>query len=226
MVATTPSRRAPSTATVALGLALALLLALPSAALAWPSRYTQVAGNPADRLRHLPIEASAYDPATRCSKRATPGTAALVAWLEEHAEGLSWGSYRCEKWGRRSASLHAENRAVDWHLDASTAAGRREATRLIALLLAPDRSGNPQALARRMGVEEIIWNCGYWSAGMDGHRPYSPCLTRGGTISRKVDKTVAHRDHLHIGLTRAGAAMRTSFWKAARSRAVRRPLLR
>jgi hypothetical protein len=219
MVATTARRRgAPSPLALALGLTLALLLASPAAALAWPQRYAAVAGNPADRLRHLPIEEAAYDPATRCTKRPRPGTEALVAWLEEHAEGMSWGTYRCERWGRRSASLHAENRAVDWHLDASSRAGRREATRLIALLLAPDRSGNEQALARRMGIEEIIWDCGYWSAGMDGHRPYTPCLTRKGRISRKVDKTVAHRDHLHIGLTRAGAAMETSFWRAARAR--------
>ena len=29
----------------------------------------------------------------------------------------SGARYRCEKWGKRSASLHAENRAVDWALD-------------------------------------------------------------------------------------------------------------
>ncbi len=214
MVAIVSRRRgAPPLAALALGLALALLLVLPAVATAWPSRYAPVAGNPADRLRHLPIEEAVYDPATRCAKRPRPGTEALVAWLEQHAEGESWGTFRCERWGRRSASLHAENRAVDWHLDASTPAGRREATRLIALLLAPDRSGNEQALARRMGIEEIIWDCGYWSAGMDGHRTYSPCLTRRGRISRSVNKTVAHRDHLHIGLTRAGAAMETSFWR-------------
>lgn len=199
-------------------LALALLPAAPASAAAWPARYAAVAGNPADRLRHLPIEEALYDPATRCSKRARPGTEALVAWLEEHAEGESWGTYRCEKWGRRSASLHAENRAVDWHLDASSPAGRREARRLIGLLLAPDRSGSPQALARRIGIQEIIWDCGYWSAGMDGHRTYSACLTRKGRISRRVNKTVAHRDHLHIGLTRAGAALQTSFWRARAAR--------
>ena len=30
---------------------------------------------------------------------------------------MFWGSYRCEKWGKGQASLHAENRAIDWHLD-------------------------------------------------------------------------------------------------------------
>jgi hypothetical protein len=101
---------------------------------------------------------------------------------------------------------------VDWHLDVDVPADRREASRLIALFLAPDRLGNPQALARRMGVEEIIWDCGYWGAGMEQFRPYSVCLSKRGKLKKRVDKTLAHRDHLHIGLTKAGAAKKTSFW--------------
>ena len=89
----------------------------------------------------------------------------------------------------------------------------RSASRPIALLLAPDRVGRPQALARRMGVEEIIWDCGYWGAGMEQFRPYSVCLNKHGKPMRHVDKTLAHRDHLHLGLSKAGAAKKTSFWK-------------
>jgi hypothetical protein len=65
-------------------------------------------------------------------------------------------------------------------LDPATHCSRREAERLARLLPAPDSLGNPQAPACRMGVEELIWDCGY------------------------------------IGLTKAGAARRTSFWSAAR----------
>src|SRR5215207_5602557 len=137
----------------------------------WPIAYTSVAHNPADALAALPIEDSTYDPATRCSKKPKPGTTALVNWLGRNAEGVFWGTYRCEKWGPKSASLHAEGRAVDWNLDVDVPAQRREATRLIALFLAPDRLGQPQALARRMGIEELIWDCGYWSAGMEQFRP-------------------------------------------------------
>ncbi len=194
---------------------LSLGVAEPAAAArddGWPVAYTSVAHNPADALAELPIEEPTYDSATRCSKRPKPGMTALVAWLERNADGVSWGTYRCEKWGPRSASLHAEGRAVDWALDVDVPAQRREAERLIALLLAPDRLDAPQALARRMGVEEIIWDCGYWGAAMDQARPYGPCLSKRGKPRRKVDKTVAHRNHLHIGLTKAGAAKRTSFW--------------
>ena len=178
----------------------------------WPVAYTAQKHNPADALADIAIEEPAYDPATKCSKREKPGMTALVNWLDRNAGGVFWGSYRCEKWGPHSASLHAENRAVDWALDVDVPAQRREAERLIALLLAPDRNGAQQALARRMGVEEIIWNCGYWGAGMSQFRPYSPCLSKRGKLRRKVDKTIAHRNHLHIGMTKAGAAKQTSFW--------------
>ncbi len=177
-----------------------------------PVAYTAVAKNPADALAELPLEDSTYDPATKCSKRAKPGMTALVQWLGTNARGAFWGTYRCEKWGKHSASLHAEGRAVDWALDVDDRAQRREAERLIALLLAPDKLGQPQALARRMGVEEIIWDCSYWGAGMPQFRPYSPCLSKRGKLKRKVDKTIAHRDHLHIGMTKRGAAKQTSFW--------------
>ena len=133
------------------------------------------------------------------------------ALAQANSRGVFWGSYRCEKWGKHQASLHAENRAIDWHLDVRAPADRRAAERLIRLLLAPDAAGNPQALARRMGVEELIWDCGYWGAGMTEFSQYSPCFKRG-RLRKRVNTTVAHRDHVHLGLTRAGAAARTSFW--------------
>ena len=193
---------------------LLALLAAPSAQAytTLPEPLAPVPGNPADRLGALPIEAPVYDRATRCANGRRPGIAALAAWLQASTRGAFWGSYRCERWGRRSASLHAENRAIDWHLDNRVAADRRAAAGLLWLLLAPDRFGNPQALARRMGVEELIWDCGYWGAGMANFRPYSPCYTRRGRPRRGVDRTTAHRDHIHIGMTRAGAMGRTSFW--------------
>jgi hypothetical protein len=184
-----------------------------------------VRGNPADKLASLPIEGSTYDPATKCSKAAKPGMTRLVAWMQANVKGATWGTYRCEKWGKGSASLHAEGRALDWHLDVAKPAERREAERFIRLLLAPDKAGNPQALARRMGVEELIWDCGYWMAGMREFKRYGACTGKNGAWKKKVDKTIAHRDHVHIGLTKKGAAAKTSFWtrRAASEDAVGTP---
>jgi hypothetical protein len=123
------------------------------------------------------------------------------------------GTYRCERWGPHEASLHAEGRAVDWHLNAANPDDRREARRLIELFLAPDHVGTPRALARRMGLEEIIWDCSYWSAGMADFVAYRPCLSKHGEVRKHVSPTIAHRDHLHLGLSKDGAMRRTSFWR-------------
>jgi hypothetical protein len=197
-----------------------LLLAVSAPAVAMvelPENPLPIAGNPADRLLSVPIEDPAYDGARKCTSKASrPGMLALQRWLERNSRGNFWGSYRCEKWGKGQASLHAENRAIDWHLDVSSSADERAAEKLIRLLLAPDTAGNPQALARRMGVEELIWDCGYWSAGMTQFTEYRPCYGKRGKLKRKVNATIAHRDHVHIGMTKRGAAARTSFWSRGR----------
>jgi hypothetical protein len=196
---------------------LLLALAAPATAMVrLPEILPPVEGNPADRLLSLPIEDAYYDGARKCTPKASrPGMLALQRWLEANSRGVFWGSYRCEKWGKGQASLHAENRALDWHLDVSNGADKRAAEKLIRLLLAPDAAGNPQALARRMGVEELIWDCGYWGAGMTGFNPYSPCYKRG-KLRKKVNPTIGHRDHIHIGLTKDAARARTSFWSRHR----------
>ena len=98
---------------------------------------------------------------------------------------------------------------------APTQVAHNPAERLARLLLAPDSLGNPQALARRMGVEEMIWYCG-WAAGMSQFEKYPPCFNKHGTRRKRVDPSVGHRNHIHIGLTKAAAARRTSFWSVAR----------
>jgi hypothetical protein len=194
------------------------MLALPAGALAFGTVFRPVAGNPADKLATVPLEDYQYDNAVRCLKRPQKGTVALQKWLTKNAGGVFWGIMRCEKWGKRSASLHSEGRAIDWHLSARNPREKREAQRLISLLLAPDRYGNMHALARRMGVQEIIFNCQGWFSGDGGMRPYSVCYDKKGRRKKHVDDTTAHRDHLHIGLNWAGAHLRTSFWRSGAGR--------
>lgn len=192
-------------------LLLLLLSAVPVVAAA-PAPVTRlVSGNPADRLLSVALEDHAYDYATRCRRRPSPGAVALQAWLERNVLGSAWGIVRCEKLSDEHYSLHAEGRAIDWHLSASDPRERRAAEKLIRLLLAPDRLGNPHALARRMGVQELIWNCRSWWSGSEGMERYSRCYGRRGKRER-ISDTLAHRDHVHIGLSRVGARKRTSFW--------------
>jgi hypothetical protein len=198
---------------------LALLaVAAPAGAFRLALPGAPVAHNPADALSGLAPDPETYDPATHCSATPRPGMTALVAWLQRNAKGVFWGTYRCEKWGPHEASLHAEGRAVDWHLDVTNPADKAEAARLISLFLATDRAGTPHALARRMGVEELIWDCSYWGAGMTDFKPYSACSNKNGDVRKHVDPTIAHCNHIHIGLSLAGAARRTSFWSSTGGR--------
>jgi hypothetical protein len=184
--------------------ALALLALAPVAA---PAQT-----NPADALSSTAIDPYRYDRATDCRKATPPGTLALKAWLQKNAGGSFWGTYRCERWGKGSASLHAESRAIDWHLNVHDRADKREASRLIRLFLASDKAGNNHALARRMGIQELIWNCRSWWSGDGGMRPYSACYDSNGK-PKKIDDTNAHRNHIHIGLNWPGARKQTSFWR-------------
>jgi hypothetical protein len=170
-------------------------------------------GNPANRLLSKPIDGYAYDHAKGCRKHPTRGIVALQHWLETNAAGSFWGNMRCSKLSKANYSLHAEGRALDWHLDARSARDRRAANRLIKLLLAPDRHGNPHALARRMGIQEIIWNCRSWWSGSQGMGIYSVCEGKNGTIKKNVNYTLAHKDHIHFGLSWRGARKRTTFWR-------------
>jgi hypothetical protein len=192
-----------------------LVAAAPAAAFRLGGAPRPVADNPADHLVGFAPDPEVYDPATHCTRKPKPGMTAFVGWLQRHADGVFWGTYRCERWGPHEASLHAEGRAVDWHLDVSDAADRHAARRLIELFLAPDEVGTQHALARRMGVEEIIWDCSYWGAGMQDFIAYRPCLSKHDQVRKHVDPTTAHRNHIHFGLSKAGAMRRTSYWQHA-----------
>jgi hypothetical protein len=196
---------------VSLIVALTWAVALAASATAIAGGFLPVKGNPADKLVTVPIDDYRYDHAKSCRKHPTAGADALVAWLEHNAGGQFWGIMRCERWGKGRASLHAEGRAIDWHLDVHNPRDKREAARIINLLLAPDRAGNLHALARRMGIQEIIWNCQSWYSGSDSLRPYTPCFDEDGKRT-KIDDTTAHKNHIHFGLNWPGAKMRTTFW--------------
>ena len=176
--------------------------------------------NPADRpvLLSQPIENLHYDYAKSCLSHPQPGTLALQNWLEENWPGVSWGIMRCEKLSPHNYSLHSEGRAIDWHLDAGVPAQRNAAMRLIDMLLATDKDGNEEALARRMGVQGLIFNCHEWFGYGDHLSPYSYCFDHEGKLKRHLDPTLAHRNHIHIELDWAGAKRRTSFWRSPLAR--------
>ena len=132
----------------------------------------------------------------------------ILQWLLDHdAVGVSGGIYACRTiQGTNIFSLHAEGRAVDWVLDNRDARQRKIADGIVAALLKRGH-GHNHALARRMGIQEIIWNCRIWSSDQPdvGLTRYAPCST-------SADRTVRHQNHFHVGLNQDGAEQRTSFW--------------
>jgi hypothetical protein len=171
--------------------------------------------NPANdsRLVDDPIESYRYDRGEKCKSDVPKGMRALKRWLGRNVRGESWGITRCERWGAGSCSLHCEGRAIDWRLDVGVSRERREAMDLIELLLERDRNGNHAALARRMGVQGLIFNCKSWWSGPGGLGRYGYCYKNGRRRSN-LNRTQAHKDHIHIELNKPGSRKNTSFWQS------------
>jgi hypothetical protein len=186
-------------------LVVAIALVIPAVAAALPS----LAANPANKLLTRGIDPIQYDAATKCNGGQIPaGTKAMLAWLEKNASGVNWGEYRCEVWGKNSASLHAAGRAIDWHPTTMN-----DGYALVKLLLAPDANGNPAALARRMGVQGLIFDCKSWFGSSEGTMTnYSYCYDKDGKRKKGLDPTAAHMNHVPVELNLRGAAMKTTFW--------------
>jgi hypothetical protein len=141
-----------------------------------------------------------YQPQTTCSPTAKPGVVDLSRRLLRAYPGTrSLGIVRACSVGGRSE--HKEGRAFDWGgLRASSAADRAKVHNFTAWLFATDKYGNRRAMARRLGIQYVIWNKRIWGSynASAGWRPY--------TGANK------HTDHVHISFTWAGARKNTSFW--------------
>jgi hypothetical protein len=165
---------------------------------------------PAGAVR--PIEDYApYQPQTRCSPQAKPGTVALGHFLVQRYGGTFGGISRA--CSTTATSEHAEGRAFDWTLSAATPGGRRTAKAFLRDAFATDRAGNPDALARRMGIMYVIWDDEIYSAwnGFAPERYRSSSCTK----LRRCSATLRHRDHVHVSLSRSAARGKTS-WFAGR----------
>lgn len=161
---------------------------------------------------YAPVEPYAeYQPQTVCSPWAKPGTKALGSWIVRGYRG-GYGPISRACTGR-SVSEHKEGRAFDWRLNAYSAADRTRALNFLRRVFATGPSGEHAELARRMGIMYIIWNDRIYSA----HRQFRarPYLSSGCRTLSTCSRTLRHRDHMHISLTRTGGLGRTS-WYAGR----------
>lgn len=145
---------------------------------------------------------AAYEPQALCDPTAKPGTEALAGILRSKYPGTWTGTVRdCNGTAR---SEHKEGRAIDWGgVSAFDSSSRARVDSMLRWLLDADDQGRQFAVARRLGVMYIIWNEQFWAAD-DADRGWQPYPCSGVTL--------CHQDHVHISLSQAGAAKRTSYW--------------
>ena len=155
---------------------------------------------------------AAYQPQTKCRDHARPGTEALAEWINERFDGgtASASMRSCDSGG---TSEHKDGRAVDWTMDASKKAHRKEVRRFLERLFDTDGEGNAHARARRMGIMYVIWNDHSYASYREFER--ADYLSSSCPSTDRCSSTLRHRDHVHISLSRRGARGDTS-WYAGR----------
>ena len=144
-----------------------------------------------------------------CSPTEKPGALALRKLLRRtYGKSIASNTVRpCS----RGDSGHKEGRAVDWMTNARVPAQKALAVAFLAWLQAPDAYGNADAMARRLGIEYLIWNNRMWRAydPARGWTQYDGCL--GKKKHHRAFDNTCHRTHVHISLSWDGAYQRTSF---------------
>jgi hypothetical protein len=145
-----------------------------------------------------------YQGGTTCSPTAKPGVVDVRNLILQTYGRLTWSIARpCSG----SVNEHKEGRALDIGFDARTTKGYNQGNDFLHWLLFPDQYGNPNAMARRLGVMYVIWNHRMW-------RAYNPRGWRLYTGSNP------HVDHVHISFSWNGAMRRTSWWTQGGASAV------
>jgi hypothetical protein len=159
---------------------------------------------PSAKPRHWSKDVEPYapaDPATTCDPSPKPGVELFRAWVLASRGGYDAGISRACDTGARSE--HHEGRAWDWGILAykeHAAVGTPAVEAFLAALLANDAE-----LARRAGIQYMIFNRRIWTAfrHAEGWRSYTG--------------PSPHTDHVHFSFSRAGARGETSLYPELRA---------
>jgi peptidoglycan hydrolase-like protein with peptidoglycan-binding domain len=135
-----------------------------------------------------------YQKGTRCLTETQPGVLAFAKLLNATYGKHAYGTLRT------CAAEHGEGRALDWMLDAKDPEQLALGNALTRWLSAEDSAGRPGAMARRLGINYIIWNRQQWFA-WDPDMAWKPYYGSS-----------PHTDHIHFSFTWDGAYARTSWW--------------
>jgi peptidoglycan hydrolase-like protein with peptidoglycan-binding domain len=188
--------RTRSGASRAFGALSATLVAVPVGAVAGAAPAHAVV-IPAPPTKRLPAEldvAPPYQQGRLCLPDAKPGPIAFAKLLNDHYGARTYGIVR------PCAAEHGEGRALDWMINAGNPDQLALGNAITRWLSATDSQGRQGAMARRFGINYIIWNRQIWRA----YRPAAGWSPYTGSSP--------HTDHIHITFTWDGAYQRTSWW--------------
>lgn len=135
------------------------------------------------------------DPVKGCSGHCQKGLIILMTSILREWRGTqNWGCYSCRKVrGGRTLSLHSEGRAIDVGIPGWL---RKSGDEIFHWAIAN---------AELLGLQEIVWYGRIWSAS----KPY----IHDHKYKNSSNPTLAHRDHVHIGLNKAGANAQTAWFE-------------
>lgn len=144
-----------------------------------------------------------------CDTRQRWGTVALAKLLVRTYPDTSYNTtYSCGTDGDRSE--HYDGRAIDWMASLRNPTQAAEARAAINWMLATDSAGHKFAMARRLGIQYIIWNGRIWGSYSQTWEPYLNCQTTA--MKSTAHDSLCHRNHVHISLSWNGARGLTTFW--------------
>lgn len=150
---------------------------------------------PAPPTKSLPPQVDAFPGwvfqyGISCDPNNKPGMLAFTQLITTHYNRPAHSLSRPCVAGSRS--MHHDGRAMDWNLNAYNAADRA-----IGDAVAQWLTANDGEMARRFGVQSVIWNKQAWYSTLRYWMPYDGH---------------PHDDHIHFGFTWDGAMSRTSWW--------------
>lgn len=103
-------------------------------------------------------------------------------------------------------SNHAQGRAFDVMVGrVGSGYNNARGVAIVNWLLAPDSQNSTNSNARKLGVQQVLFNNRCWNS--EGDRGITTWATMR-TCS------VGHQDHIHVDMTVAGTAANTSYWGA------------
>ncbi len=156
------------------------------------------------------IDGYRFDRENTCDPVAKPGALDVQALIHK-TYGPSPSSYIERACSGTGTSGHHSGRAIDWMTNSRIAEQAESGDAFVGWLLATDKYGNQHAMARRLGMQYVIWKSRTFAlyAPERGWTEYSDCVrVRTGP----EHDNICHRNHVHMSLNLDGAHRKTSWW--------------